>query len=252
MRAPLVAALTFFMSTSVAMTIAIDPGHGGVDRGATRGPASESKIVLAVSHKLLKILNQDPQFKAFLTRTDDQSLELHQRVKIGQKQNADLFMSIHANSSTDPGAQGMEVYFRNELAPDQESLVLAHQENQANESSPPQKTQRKAKQGDLQSILTDLKKTTSTLKSYELSWHIIHQWKVPFSKVRNQAIKQGPFTVVQQNLPAALVEIGFVSNEKEVKRLMTDSYQNEIAQSLYQSLKDYKETLDKDQTKALK
>lgn len=247
MRGILLATCALLFNSAQAFTVAIDPGHGGMDRGATRGAATESKVVLGVSQKLNEILNKDPEFKAFLTRTDDRQLELHRRVKIGTKSQADLFLSVHANSSTDSSAQGMEIYFRNELDPDDESLMLAHQENQVDENF-----SRKEKKGDLQSILADLKKSMSTLKSYELSWHIIHEWKVPFSKVRPQAIKQGPFAVVQQSIPSALVEIGFISNEKESKRLVTDAYQKEIAQAIYKGLKDYKETLDKEQTKALK
>lgn len=233
--------------TGLCFTIAIDPGHGGVDRGATNSKTAESHVVFSVSKKLEALLNNDPQFNAFLTRTDDTLVELSRRVKIGQKNQADLFLSIHANSSTDVNAQGMEIYFRNELDPDEESLLLAHQENQNHENI----SQRKETTGDLQSILADLKKSTSALKSYELSWHILHEWKVPFSKLRHHAIKQGPFTVVQQSIPSALVEIGFISNDKEAKRLVSDPYQKEIAQAIYRGLKDYKVTLEKGQTKAL-
>jgi len=234
--------------TSAAMTIAVDPGHGGVDHGATTGNYYESHIAMGVSRQLVELLNHDPEFKAFLTRTEDKSMELPTRVAIAKKNKSDLFVSVHANSSPDPQSQGMEIYFRNELDPDQESLLLASQENQMLES-----TQTKKASGDLQSILQDMRRSLSTLKSYELSWHVVGNWKVPFSRIRNMPIKQGPFHVIkEQNVPAVLIEIGFITNEKEVRRLATASYQKDIARTIYKGLKDYKETLDKDQTKALK
>jgi N-acetylmuramoyl-L-alanine amidase len=241
--------LTLFFQPviALALTIAIDAGHGGTDAGATRGGVREATVVLGISQNLEKILNADPEYSAFLTRPDNSVLELQHRVKKAQKNNAQLFVSIHANSSPDPHTQGMEIYFRNELAPNEESLRLAHHENQ-NEI-----LKKKRAKGDVTSILHDMQKSMNTLKSFELSWHIVDHWKVPFSKKRNDTVKQGPFYVIQQDtIPSILIEIGFVTNEKEAKRLNTASYQKEIAQAIYQGLKDYKETLDKGHSKALK
>jgi N-acetylmuramoyl-L-alanine amidase len=243
--------LLFLPFSSNAFTVAIDAGHGGIDHGATLGKVRESEVVLGVSQQLAQIINQDPQFHAFLTRSDESGVDLHQRVKIAKKNNTELFISIHANSSPDPHSQGMELYFRNELEPDQESLRLASQENQQTVNESAHKKNKIA--GDLQSILQDLKRSATSLKSYEVSWHILKHWEVPYSRPRHQAIKQGPFHVInQQEYPSVLVEIGFITNEKEAKRLMSPPYQKEIALAIYTGLKDFKETLDKDQSKALK
>ncbi len=232
----------------LAYTIAIDAGHGGTDNGATRAGVREAAVVLGISQQLEKILNQDAQYKAFLTRPDNSHLELHQRVKKAKHNNAQLFVSIHANSSPDPHTQGMEIYFRNELSPNEESLRLAHHENQSEVLKKKNKNK-----GDVSAILHDMQKSMNTLKSYELSWHIVDHWKVPFSKKRSDTIKQGPFYVIHQDsIPSILVEIGFITNEKESKRLNTASYQKEIATAIYNGLKDYKETLDKGHSKALK
>ncbi|MBY0385707.1 N-acetylmuramoyl-L-alanine amidase [bacterium] len=240
--------LTFFCPLKVlALVVAIDAGHGGTDNGATHAGIRESAVVLGISQQLEKILNQDPDYQAFLTRADNSQVELHQRVKKAQKNNAQLFVSIHANSSPDPHSQGMEIYFRNELPPNEESLKLAHNENQS------EMHKKRKNKGDVSSILNDMLKSMNTLKSYELSWHIVDHWKVPFSKKRLDPIKQGPFYVIHQDhIPSILVEIGFITNEKESKRLNTPSYQKDIAQAIYKGLKDYKETLDKGHSKALK
>lgn len=246
----LVAFFSFFLSVACSFatyTIAIDAGHGGTDNGATRNGVREASVVLGISRQLEKILNSDPLYSAFLTRQDNTLLELHQRVKKAKQNNAQLFISIHANSSPDSHTQGMEIYFRNELSPNAESTRLANHENQS-ETLKAQKLK-----GDVASILHDMEKSATTLKSYELSWHIVDQWSVPFSRKRNDTIKQGPFYVIHQDqIPSILIEIGFITNEKEAKRLNMPSYQKEIATAIYQGLKDYKETLDKGHSKALK
>ncbi len=243
----LTTAMILFLQPVFALTIAIDAGHGGTDVGATRGAVREATVVLGISQQLEKMLNADTEYNAFLTRPDNSPLQLQNRVKKAQKNNAQLFVSIHANSSPDPHSQGMEIYFRNELAPNEESLRLAHHENQ-NEIQ-----KKKRAKGDVTSILHDMQKSMNTLKSYELSWHIVDHWNVPFSKKRKETVKQGPFYVIQQDtIPSILIEIGFVTNEKEAKRLNTASYQKEIAQAIYLGLKDYKETLDKGHSKALR
>ncbi len=228
-------------------TIAIDAGHGGSDHGATHKKIYESSITLSIAQELQTLLAADPAFSSFLVRESDTALDLPQRVKKAREKEADLFVSIHANSSPDPKSSGMEIYFRNELEPDEESLLLAHNEKQFKNA---RKTSRRL--GDVQSITQDLNRSINTLKSYELSWHVSENWSLPFSKKRKPPLKQGPFYVIQQGIPSVLIEVGFVSNEKEALRLSTKEYQKQTARTIYQGLKDYKETLDKEQAKALK
>lgn len=241
--------LLCFLSLAFAkpLNVAIDAGHGGTDHGATYKKIHESDVTLGIAKELHTVLMEDPGFSSFLVRDKDDSIELHDRVKKARAKDSDLFISIHANSSPDPGSHGMEIYFRNELEPDQESLRLANQENQL-------KSAYKASQrlGDIQSITQDLNRSTTTLRSYELSWHVVEQWKLPFSVKRKTPIKQGPFHVIHQGIPSVLVEVGFITNDKEALRLVTPDYQKQTAKAIYKGLKDYKETLDKGQTKALK
>lgn len=238
-------ALSFVMAKP--FSVAIDAGHGGSDHGATNKHIYESQITLAIAKELQKILNSDPKFTSFLIRQDDISIELHDRVKKARQQESDVFISIHANSSPDPKTNGMEIYFRNELEPDEESLLLANQEKQFKESHKASK-----RLSDIQSITQDIHRSTSTIKSFEMSWHLVEKWQLPFSKKRRQTIKQGPFYVIQQGIPSILVEVGFITNEKEARRLATADYQKQMATTIYHGIKDYKETLDNGQTKALK
>lgn len=241
--------LPFFSLAATNYTVAVDPGHGGEDQGAVRSHYREAKIVLGISTKLTKLLNKNKSFQAFLTRQGNTPLTLQQRSKMAQQKRADLFVSIHANASTDVRSRGMELYIRNELEPDMESLRLAHQEKDPGVNL---KTT-KVRHGDLQSIVNDLRRSANIYQSYELSWHLVKNWKVPLSKIRRNPIKQGPFYVLHKGrMPSLLVEVGFVSNPKEAARLNSPAYQQHIAQTIYAGLKDFKETLDKGQSKALK
>lgn len=239
-------AIFLLFAQAKPMQVAIDAGHGGSDHGAVYKKMYESTITLGIAKELQKILETDEQFASFLVREEDKSMELHDRVRKARAKDSELFISIHANSSPDPGSHGMEIYFRNELEPDQEALRLANQENQLKSYKTSQKL------GDIQSITQDLNRSTTTLRSYELSWHVVDNWKVPFSVKRKQPIKQGPFHVIHQGIPSVLVEVGFVTNDKEALRLSSPDYQKQTAMAIYKGLKDYKETLDKGQSKALK
>lgn len=232
---------------SAPLNVAIDAGHGGTDNGAVSNGISESTIVLQVAKKLNTLLNSNKQFTSFLIRDQNDTWELHDRVRKAHSKQSQLFISIHANSSPDPRSNGMEIYFRNELEPDEEILRLANQENQFTNE------QKKSwRLGDVQSITQDMQRSANTMNSYELSWHVVDNWKVPFSKKRALTIKQGPFYVIHQKIPSVLIEVGFVTHPKESKRLATNEYQLQLAQAIFKGLKDYKETLDKGQSKALK
>jgi N-acetylmuramoyl-L-alanine amidase len=90
----------------------LDPGHGGIDTGAVRGFAKESELVLKVAEQLKKILAQDKKFEVSMTRTQDVNLTLPERVQKAEKSKADLFVSLHANSASDPRAKGVEILYR--------------------------------------------------------------------------------------------------------------------------------------------
>ena len=136
----LVAAGLATAATAKPLLVMLDPGHGGRDRGTTRGPAFESEITLAVSHELQEMLRQDRRFQLLTTRPTDQTVTLSQRAPLTNRKRAKIFLSIHVNSSPDPRARGAEFYFQNQLPPDEESMFLAHQENvaEAGDSNAPQ------------------------------------------------------------------------------------------------------------------
>ncbi|MCB0378524.1 MAG: N-acetylmuramoyl-L-alanine amidase [Bdellovibrionales bacterium] len=213
--------------------IAVDPGHGGDDKGAVYQGIKEADVALEISRKLYQLLKKDPQYQTLLLRHGDKDLSLEERVKMAKAFKSDLFISIHANAHQDARAKGSEFYIQNQLPMDEEKLFLAHQEHQLDKSD------QNKKLGDIESILSDIKKGQRILKSYELSRHLRKNW--PRQK-KSQMIRQGPFFVLSQNeVPAVLVEVGYLSNAQEREQLTQPSVQKDLAHRIYKAIKAYRQ-----------
>ena len=235
------------------MHIVIDPGHGGHDDGATRGKLYEQQIVLSISRYLVKHLEQDPRFRVTMTRNSKKFVRLSQRAKLANRIGADLFLSIHANASPDRRARGLEVYFQNQLPPDEESMYLANLEHEGHREDD-RYTDRDELQGlsiprsttpEVKNILKDLIRSHRIRESSHLAKDIVEHW-TGSTKSRQHSILQAPFFVVSNvNMPSVLVEVGFVSNKRDARKLATKSYQKSIARNLYRSVVDFKESMDK-------
>jgi N-acetylmuramoyl-L-alanine amidase len=225
--------------------VVIDPGHGGTDVGAVSGDVKEADLTLEISKKLSQLLKNDPQFNVILTRYTDRVVSLDERTSISKRAHADLFISIHANSSTDLAAKGAEIYFQSQMPADEEALFLASKENIGAEKRDPAEEVSDEPQGDLAVIVDDLKKNESVYNSELFSETLVQNWKKKLS-LRHEPIRQGPFHVlVNAPMPSVLVEVGFVTNSKELTDLKNNSHQNQIAEIIYKSIKNYKEKIDK-------
>ncbi len=218
-----------------ALRVTIDPGHGGSEKGAVHGNVIESEIALQVAKKVYRRLNRDKDFKVQILRNRETDLSLEQRVALSKSFNSDLFVSIHANAHPDRRAQGAEFYIQNQLPADEESMYLAHTEQSvtSGETKP---------EGDVETILFDLKKSHRILKSYQVSQYLRKNW----SPKKKKMIRQGPFFVLSQNeKPAILVEVGYLTHPRERKRLTQSAYQESIAKKIHFALKDYAKNMDK-------
>ncbi|MEK7357860.1 MAG: N-acetylmuramoyl-L-alanine amidase [Bdellovibrionota bacterium] len=246
----LLPALALFLTLEAqALHVLIDPGHGGVDRGAVRGKLKESEIALRVATKLVDLMKDDARFKVSMTRDSDQTVSLDRRTRISKESNADLFLSIHLNSSTDPRAHGKEFYFQNQIPADEEALFLASKENAELETAQTAKSEAKlTPESDVKLIVEDLKRNHRVRASGELSKILFKSWESSGrgSRLGSRSIRQAPFHVVSQvEVPSVLVELGFLSSASEGPLLATDEYQNALAKSLFDGLVKYKETMDK-------
>jgi N-acetylmuramoyl-L-alanine amidase len=216
-------------------TIVIDPGHGGKETGAI-GPAGtmEKDVVLTVSRRLAAILERRLNARVILTRTTDDSLTLDDRTAIANQYRADLFISVHLNASVVRDARGTETYFLSLEASDELARRAAERENASPSAS------RAAGGADLRLILWDLAQQEYLRESSRLAELIQNEMNV-LAGIRGRGVKQAPFKVlVGATMPAALVEIGFVSNPEEEARLASEEFQNRIAETLATAIERYK------------
>jgi N-acetylmuramoyl-L-alanine amidase len=236
----------FTVLPAQAFHVVIDPGHGGIDRGAVRGKLKESEIALKVSLQLAQLLRSKEGFEVSMTRDTDRKVALDERTQVAKDNGADVFVSIHLNSSLDPKAHGKEFYIQNQLPADEESMFLASQENEEVGTSDSAKPHEKlTAESDVRLIFDDLKRNERIRESGELSKIFYENWKATGngSNSGSRAIRQAPFRVVSYiEVPSVLVELGFLSNSTEGPRLATSEYQALLAKSLYEGLVKYKES----------
>lgn len=238
-----------------ALHIMLDPGHGGIDTGAVHGAVKEAALVLKVAQNIKSLLENDPQFKVSLTRTHDKNLNLQERVSMAESAKADVFVSLHANAASDKRAKGVEFFFQNNLQPDEESLFLASQENQmilnSKELHDISGGDELSKKGDIAAIIEDLRRQNRMQQSLRLSQTLTQIWNSD-KDAANATIKQAPFYVVSKtSMPSVLIEIGFLTNPHESKKLVNPEYQNDLAQKIYSALQSFKEKMDNHTAKTL-
>jgi N-acetylmuramoyl-L-alanine amidase len=244
-----------FTQSSWGFHIILDPGHGGVDTGAVHGPLKEADLVLKVSQKVRGLLEKNSDFHVTMTRTSDHNIALPERVKLAEQAKADLFVSLHANAATDPRAHGVELFFQNNLPPDEDSMYLANQENQAQATHVAAVEENDggdiSKKGDISAIVEDLHRQNRMMNSLTLTKNLNHEWHADSSAAQS-TIKQAPFYVISKTtMPSVLIEIGFLTNPREAKKLLDNDYQNNLAEKIYAALVSYKEKMDKNTTKNL-
>ncbi|MBI2214503.1 MAG: N-acetylmuramoyl-L-alanine amidase [Acidobacteria bacterium] len=217
-------------------TIVIDPGHGGTDTGAI-GPSGleEKAITLALAKKLSARLSRQTRARIVLTRDTDDLIPLTQRTAIANEFQADLFISIHLNSSLRKGAQGTESYFLSLEASDELAKQVAERENE--EAGAPAAP---ALAGDLNFILWDLAQQEYLKESSDLA-ETIQDELSKATNTENRGVKQAPFRVlIGATMPAALVEVGFISNPDEEAKLKSDEHQNRLVDAIVTAVDRFK------------
>ena len=235
------------------LRVLIDPGHGGIDRGTTKESIFESDINLKISQQLMLMLKDDKRFKVKLTRQDNSTVSLTQRARLAAPRNADLLVSIHVNSSPEHRARGAEFYFQNQLAPDEESMYLAHQESSEGATGEVETyplIQKLRSSPEVKAIVNDLLDSHRVLMSSQLSKSLKQNW-TGYKKSKAQSrIRQAPFYVLNQaRIPAALVEVGFLTNSEDYKDLTDSTALKKMAQNIYSALIEFKESIDKNKSR---
>jgi N-acetylmuramoyl-L-alanine amidase len=214
--------------------IVIDPGHGGKDPGTYfDGGIKEKNVVLMLAQILAEKVEAKLGCEAVLTRDKDIYIPLERRTAFANMQKADLFVSLHINAHKQADVRGIETYYLN-MATDERAVLVAARENATSEKNI----------SDLQSILNDLMLNTKISESSKLAHEVqrgmMSRLGKKFSDVRNLGVKQAPFYVlIGAEMPAILVETGFITNPAERKRLQSRNYLESLADGIVAGIEGY-------------
>ena len=227
----------------------LDPGHGGYDVGTKAGASLEKNITLQFARLAADELRRRG-FEVTFSRTKDVFLPLDIRTKLAAEWKADLFLSLHVNSSPQSSAHGTETYILSQDATDAEARKLALIENSIATSAG------REKQSAVQDILWDMEQTAYLQESAYLASYIqealvanaheLLQKRKEADDWKNRGVRQAPFYVLNRAaMPAILVELGYLSNASDRKRLLNRPFLESLARALAEGVKKYKEACRK-------
>lgn len=208
--------------------IVLDPGHGGRDPGAIGySGVYEKNITLAMGKELKKILEKEG-YKVYLTRSTDIFIPLRERVRIARHHNADLFLSIHADSAVNRSAKGLSVYTLSETASDREAAALAERENKADVIGGLNLVEHSKEVSD---ILINLAQRESMNRSSEFASFMVQEMRKSVKLVDNTHRFAGFAVLKAPDIPSALLEMGYLSNRTEERLLKQQDYRKKLAVS---------------------
>jgi len=220
------------------ITIALDPGHGGEDPGATgRGGNREKDVVLSIAKRLKAKIEQQPNMRVMLTRDADFFVPLGVRVQKARKVQADLFVSIHADAFVTPTARGSSVFALSEKgATSTAARWMANKENSADLIGG---INIKSHDKQLASVLLDLSTTAQINDSMKLGSAVLSEIG-GINKLHKGAVEQAGFAVLKApDIPSILIETAFISNPEEEAKLTDNAYQDQMADAVLKGIKKY-------------
>jgi N-acetylmuramoyl-L-alanine amidase len=217
--------------------IVIDPGHGGHDPGALANGLTESELVLDIALRLEALLEQTPGVEVVLTRRTNEFIPLEERTAIANREGADLFLSIHANSHRQTAVRGIETYFLN-FATTPDAEAVAARENATSFQT----------MGTLPSIVKAIALNNKLDESREfaavLQSSLMKQMRPQSSAIRDLGVKQAPFVVlIGADMPSVLTEIAFLTNRTEAGLLKQPAHRQLIAKALRDAVLKYQGSL---------
>lgn len=219
------------------VVIAIDAGHGGEDPGAKgRGGAYEKDVVLAIAKQLARRINNEKGMKAVLIRDGDYYIGLRTRMKLAREQRADLFVSLHADAFRDSRVNGSSVYTLSQRGASSEAARwLADRENSADLVG----GEILEVEDDVFEVLLDLSQTGTQEASDEVARHILQRLK-KIGKTHKGHVQQAGFMVLKSpNIPSVLVELAYISNPEEERKLKSEAHQKIMVDALLKGIQEY-------------
>ncbi len=219
-------------------TVMIDPGHGGKDPGAQGVSGLREKDVNLRFAKELGAALRKKGFEVLYTRTTDVFIPLEKRTDMANSKGADLFISVHCNAHGDPDSSGLETYSLN-LANSRDAVRVAARENAVSQK----------KVSDLQAILTDLMLSAKTSESKDLA-RLVQKRSLSGLRGDYRTRDRGPheapfFVLIGANMPAVLVELGYITNPGDANRLNSDAYQRALARGMADGIAAYKKRIER-------
>lgn len=222
------------------LRVVLDPGHGGDDRGAVSPQGIQEKdLVLSIARRVAERLARTHRVEVLFTRDSDRFVALRERIQIANQDRADLFVSIHANAARRGRASGVETYFLSAQATDPEARSTAEEENR--DGGLPEGW---TEDSDLVRMFQDLRQAETMEESRRLA--VLLQGRLARAEgAESRGVKQALFAVlVGANMPAALVEVGFLSRPQEAERLSRSGDQEEIADAVAAAILQFGRELD--------
>ncbi|MCC7008890.1 MAG: N-acetylmuramoyl-L-alanine amidase [Acidobacteria bacterium] len=219
--------------------IVIDPGHGGYDPGAQANGVTESTLVLDVALRLEKLLLEKPGFEVVLTRRTDRFIPLEERTAIAQREAADMFISIHANSSPQSSTRGLETYYL-DFASNPQAEAVAAREN--------------ASSAQTMRLLPELVKAITLNNKLDESRELARQVQAalvkrlagPNKAIKDFGVKRAPFVVlIGAEMPSVLAEVSFLTNRTDASLLKQAAHRQRIALALFEAVQSYRSSLKK-------
>ena len=215
------------------LIVAIDAGHGGKDTGAIGyGGLYEKDIMLKLAFKVKKQIDAQPGMRAVLTRDRDVFIPLHKRVRKARQQNADIFLSLHADAFHDKRARGGSVYILSTTgASSVMARILAKSENASL-----QDVKLKGRDADVAFVLSDLTRSANIRASRKLAKTVLGEMRQSVY-LHKKTVQSADFAVLKSiDMPSLLIETAFISNPSEAKKLKSGYFQTQMAQSIVRGL----------------
>ena len=218
--------------------VVIDAGHGGHDSGATCAGKQEKDIVLGITKKLYKEFKSEG-YKVYMTRNSDRFLTLGQRTRLADKKDAAVFISIHANAIANKSrfdvVEGVETYYLQKTR-DEKSQRIAAREN----ASVLMGQDKLSQDVIIDAVLNGPKIVQSHKLAIDVQQNIMQNLNDDYDDVKDGGVRPAPFYVlVGASRPSILVEVGYITNPKERKRLFTSNYHEEIAEGIVEGVNRY-------------
>ena len=212
------------------VVVVLDPGHGGIDPGAERNGQTEAALMLTFARELKEVLLRDGRFAVVMTRDDDVFVPLETRTSIARDAGADIFLSLHADALAEGEAQGATVYTLDETATDAASAALAERHDRDDLLAGVDLTD----QDDVVAeVLMDMARTETQPRTDRLAEAIVGAIKAAEIRMHRRPLQSGGFSVLKSpDIPSVLLELGFLSSERDYTRLIDPAWRARMAEAV--------------------